>query len=103
MLRQLLRLMRTLIPTQMLRPALRSMSRMMPTLLRILLRTLLPSLVPRHSRVCRQLISGDHPPEYPQSVRGRVWSCGESEVNWMSPARPGQVQVGLAPLFESRF
>jgi len=36
---------------------------MMPTLLR----TLLPTLVPRHSRVCRQPISRDQPPECPQS------------------------------------
>ena len=54
-LRYLLRLVRTLTPTQMRRPALRSMSRMMPTLLRTMLRTLVPSLVPRHLRVYRQL------------------------------------------------
>jgi hypothetical protein len=43
-LRHLLRLLRTLTPTQMRRPALRSMPRIMPTLLR----TLLPGLVTRH-------------------------------------------------------
>ena len=102
-LRHWLRLVRTLTPTQMRRPALRSMPRIMPTLLRTLLRTLLPSLVPRHSRVCRQPISRDQPPEWSQSrgvVRVNQRRDGVSPVAasiYCSPCHPSALQIDSPP------